>query len=254
MRNKWWAKLLRIVGIVLMSLTAAFTLMGGAGTTCVALNPTGYEGKFAGIASFQWLWILFVLFGVAAGIMGVRAVVMLIKGRKHAYRAVIISLLLGTIINTVHMFASRALRGASMPVDGVLYTNVLTLLVFLLFRIPGIWQGINFEKSIDNKQVTKNAAAIALVAVGLLSLTIQFMMIPTHTISGFNYADVWHVALSTLGGSLILAGVLTPLSAWTTFTRGRGNRVLLTGGALHTILCQTQRHTTKIQSHVGDIT
>lgn len=49
MRNKWGAKLLRIVGIVLMSLTAAFTLMGGVGTTCVALNPTDYEGKFAGL-------------------------------------------------------------------------------------------------------------------------------------------------------------------------------------------------------------
>ena len=69
---------------------------------------------------------------------------MLIKGSKHAYRAAIIALLLGTIINAIHMFASRALRGASMPVDGVLYTNVLTLLVFLLFRIPGIWQGDQF--------------------------------------------------------------------------------------------------------------
>ena len=214
MRTKWWAKLLRIVGIVLMSLTAAFTLMGGAGTTCVALNPTGYEGKFAGIASFQWLWILFVLIGIAAGILGVRAVVMLIKGCKHAYRAVIIALLLGTVINAVHMFTSRALRGASMPVDGVLYTNVLTLLVFLLFRIPGIWQGINFEKPSDNQQVSRNAAAFALVAVGLLSLTIQFMMVPTHTISGFNYADVWHVALSILGGGLILSGVFAILSPY----------------------------------------
>ena len=218
MRNKWWAKLLRMVGIVLMSLTAAFTLMGGAGTTCVALNPTGYEGKFAGIASFQWLWILFVLFGIAAGIMGVRAVVMLIKGSKHAYRAVIIALLLGTIINTVHMFASRALRGASMPVDGVLYTNVLTLLVFLLFRIPGIWQGINFEKPIDNQKVSRNAAAIALIAVGMLTITIQFMMVPTHTINGLNYADVWHVALSILGGGLILSGVLTTLSPYSSET------------------------------------
>jgi len=212
MRTKWWAKLLRIVGIVLMSLTAAFTLMGGAGTTCVALDPTGFGGKFAGIASFQWLWILFVLFGVAAGILGVRAVVLLIKGSKKAYRAAIIALLLGTIINAIHMFASRALRGSSMPVDGVLYTNILTLLVFLFFRIPGIWQGVNFEKPSVNQQAGRIAAVIALVAVGLLSLTIQFMMVPTHTISGFNYADVWHVAFSILGGGLILLGFLIALS------------------------------------------
>jgi len=49
-RHKGWAKTLRIIGIVLMSLTAALTILGGAGTSCVALNPTGYEGKFAGIA------------------------------------------------------------------------------------------------------------------------------------------------------------------------------------------------------------
>lgn len=214
MRNKWWAKLMRIVGIVLMSLTAAFTLMGGAGTTCVALNPTGYEGKFAGIASFQWLWILFVLIGIAAGIMGVRAVVLLIKGSKKAYRATIIALLVGTIINAIHMFASRALRGSSMPVDGVLYTNVLTLLVFLFFRIPGIWQGVNFEKPSVDQQAGRNAAAFSLVAVGLLTITIQFIMVPTHTISGFNYADVWHVALSILGGGLLLSGAFIILSPY----------------------------------------
>ncbi len=224
MRNKWWAKLLRIIGITLMSLTAAITLLGGAGTTCVAFNPTGYEGKFAGIAAFQWLWILFVLFGIAAGIMGVRAVIMLIKGNKYAYRAVIIALLLGTIINLVHMFASRVLRGASMPVDGVLYTNVLTLLVFLLFRIPGIWQGINFEEPTDNQQASKNAVAFALIAVGLLCLTIQFLMTPTHTIGSINYANVWHMTLSTLGGSLILAGVISLLSTHISLARVRSFR------------------------------
>jgi len=208
MRNKWWAKLLRIVGIVLMSLTAAFTLMGGAGTTCVALNPTGYEGKFAGIAPYQWLWFLFVLVGTAAGIMGVRSVVMLVKGRKHAYRAAVIALLVGTVINAIHLISSRALRGASMPVDGVLYVNVLTLVVFLLFRIPGIWQGVNYEKPADTKQKSRDAAGIALAAVGLLTLTIQFLMVPTHTIGGFNYADAWHLTLSILGGGLMIAGVI----------------------------------------------
>jgi len=211
MRNKWWAKLLRIVGIVLMSLTAAFTLMGGAGTSCVALNPTGFGGKFAGIASFQWLWILFVLIGVAAGILGVRAVVLLIKGSNKAYRSAIIALLIGTIINAIHMVASRSLRGASMPVDGVLYTNILTFFVFLLFRIPGIWKSVNFEKTIENEQTGRKAAAFSLMIVGLLTLTIQFMMAPTHTIDGINYANVWHVVMSIIGSGSILAGVLTTL-------------------------------------------
>jgi hypothetical protein len=209
MRSRWWNKLLRIIGIVFMSLTAAFTLMGGAGTTCVALNPTGYDGKFAGIAPFQWLWIIFVLVGVAAGVMGVRAVVLLIKGTKNAYRYTIIALLIGTGINLIHMIASRLLRGSSMPVDGVLYTNVMTLVIFLLFRIPGIWQGVDYEKPAGEKKTGKQAAAVAFVGVGLLSLTIQFLMAPTHTIGGINYANVWHTTLTALGLVLILAGVTT---------------------------------------------
>ena len=208
MRNKWWAKLLRIVGIVFMSLTAAFTLMGGAGTSCVALNPTGWDGKFAGIAPFQWLWILFVLVGVAAGIMGVRAVVLLVKGTKNAYRYSLIALILGTVLNAVHLFASRALRdGSSMPVDMVLYTNLLTLFIFLLFNLPGIWEGVDYEKPEGEKKTGKQAASIAMGAVGILSLTIQFLMAPTHTIGGINYADVWHTTLTLLGLVLILGGV-----------------------------------------------
>jgi hypothetical protein len=207
-RNKWWAKALRIVGIIFMSLTAAFTLMGGAGTSCVALNPTGFGGKFSGIAPYQWLWIVFVVVGLAAGIMGVRAVVLLVKGTKNAWRYALIALLIGTVINAIHLLASSALRGGSMPVDGVLYMNVLTLVIFLIFRIPGIWQGVNYEKPAGEKKTGQQAAAISLVAAGLLSLTIQFMMAPTHTINGFNYADVWHAALTLIGITLILGGLI----------------------------------------------
>ena len=212
MRNKWWAKLLRIVGIVFMSLTALFTLMGGAGTSCVALNPTGYDGKFAGIAPFQWLWILFVLIGVAAGIMGVRAVVLLIKGTKNAWRYSMIALVLGSILNAVHLVASRALRGgSSMPVDMVLYTNVLTLIIFLIYHFPGIWESVDYQKPEGEKKTGKQAAAIALGATGLLSLTIQFLMAPTHTIGGINYADIWHATLTLIGLALILGGAATAL-------------------------------------------
>jgi hypothetical protein len=219
MRNTWWAKTLRILGIVLMSLTAAFTLLGGAGTTCVALDPTGWEGKFAGIAPFQWLWILFVLLGLAAGIMGVRAVVLLVRGRKNAYRYALIALLLGTGLNLIHVFVSRALRGASMPVDAVLYTNVLTLVVFLLFRLPPVWQGVNYAKSDSEKETGKHAAAISLVLVGLLTLTIPYLMAPTHTIGGVNWADAWHTTLTLLGAGLILAG--TGLGAYRQFAPAR---------------------------------
>lgn len=212
-RDKWWAKLLRIVGIVFMSLTALFTLLGGAGTSCVALNPTGFGDKLAPIARFQWLYILFVIVTVAIGVMGVRAVVLLVKGRKNAYRYSLIALLAGIVVGAVHMAFSRTLRGgSSMPVDMVVYTTVLTLIIFLLFRIPAIWQGVDFAKPEGENKTGKQAAAIALGATGLLSLTIQFLMAPTHTINGINYADVWHTALTLLGFALILGAAVTAVN------------------------------------------
>lgn len=214
MRNKWWAKILRIVGIVLMGLTAAFTILGGAGTTCVALNPTGYEGKFSGIAPFQWLYILFVLVTIVVGVMGVRAVVLLVRGAPQAYRYALLVLIAGVVVGGIHMVVSRSLRGGSMPVDAVLYTTLLTLIVFLLFKLPGIWQGVDFEKPAGNDQAGRTAAAITLTLSGLLTLTIQFFMAPTHTISAINYADAWRLTLNLLGVGLILAGMIYAFSSY----------------------------------------
>ena len=69
--NSFFAKFLRFIGIALMGLTAAFTLLGGAGTTCVAINPTGFGESMAPLAKFQWLYVLFVLAGVAIGVWAV---------------------------------------------------------------------------------------------------------------------------------------------------------------------------------------
>lgn len=212
MQNKLWAKVLRIVGIVLMGLTAVFTIMGGAGTSCVALNPTGFGGKFSGIAPYQWLYLLFVLVTVAIGILGVRAVVLLVSGTRNAYRCSLVALAAGLVVGVIHIITSRVLRGGSMPVDGVVYVTFLTLVVFLLFRIPSVWQGVNFEKPANQGQVNKTGMVIALIATGLLTLTIQFFMAPTHSINGINYADIWHVALSMLGMGQIIVGLVVTLA------------------------------------------
>jgi hypothetical protein len=206
-QNPWWGKTLRIAGIVLMSLTAAFTLLGGAGTTCVALNPTGFGGRFAGIAPFQWLYVVFVLVTVAIGAVGVRAAVLLVNGARQAYRWAVLTLAAGTLVGAIHMAASRALRGGSMPVDMVVYTTIFTLMVFLIFRLPGVWMALGFESPAASAKRSKSASAIALAATGVLSLTTQFLMAPTHTINGINYADAWHAALTIIGAALLLAGI-----------------------------------------------
>ncbi len=137
------AKVLRFVGILFMSLTAAFTVMGGVGTSCAALFPTKWD-SMAPLAPFQWLYILYVLVTTAIGVLGIRAVIALVKGRKGAYKSALIALVLGLVVGVIHILTSRALRGSSMPVDAVVYITVLTLVIFLIFRIPAIWAGVDY--------------------------------------------------------------------------------------------------------------
>jgi hypothetical protein len=202
--NSFFAKTLRFIGIVLMALTGGFTLLGGIGTTCAALFPTNWD-SMAPLASMQWLYILFVLSGIALGVFGIRATVMLIKGADKSYRDALTVLIAGVVIGFVHVFVSRALRGKSMPVDAVVYTTVLTLVIFLLFRIPAIWQGVDFTKgSIKSNKPAGGAAAILL---GMLTLTIQLSMASTHTWDGVNYADAFNASMTLTGTMLILCGL-----------------------------------------------
>lgn len=198
-------KFLRFIGILFLSVSALFNIAGGAGTTCVALNPKGYGPKFAGIAQFQWLYILYVLVTVAFGVMMVRAVVLLIKGRDNAYRYSLIALIGATVVGVIHIITSRALRGSSMPVDGVVYATVLTLVIFLIFKIPSVWEKVDFTKA--RKKDSETSGGAAAIVVGVLSLTIQYLMAPTHTINGVNYGDAFHLTMTVVGVGLLVLGV-----------------------------------------------
>lgn len=202
--NSFFSKLLRFVGIVLMAMTGGFTLLGGVGTTCVALNPKGFGASMAPLAPFQWLYILFVLAGITLGAFGIRATIMLIKGADKSYRDALYVLIAGVVVGFLHIAVSRALRGKSMPVDAVVYTTLLTLVIFLLFKIPSIWQGVDFvkAKASDNK---KAGGAVAIV-LGLLMLSIQSTMASTHTWGGVNYADAFNTAMTMIGFGLLFLG------------------------------------------------
>ncbi|GJM42673.1 MAG: hypothetical protein DHS20C20_29550 [Ardenticatenaceae bacterium] len=198
-----FGKILRIIGIILLGITAVITLLGGIGTTCVALNAANYEGMEA-IAQYQWLYIFYVLSGIVIGVLGIWVAVALVRGKPHAYRNTLIVLLAGLLIGGLHMATSRALRGSSMPKDFIVYATGLTLIVFLLFRIPGIWQRINLDGHDDH--VTGLGAGAALIVGGIATLTVQLWAGPTHIINGINYADVWHIPLTIIGWLAVLLG------------------------------------------------
>jgi hypothetical protein len=201
--NSFPAKLLRFIGIVLMALTGGFTLLGGAGTTCAALAPTKYDSMKA-LAPYQWLYILFVLTGIAIGVWGIWAAVKLVRGTPDSYKMSLQALIAGVLAGGFHVYISRLLRGKSMPVDAVVYTTLFTLIIFLLFKIPAIWQGVDFAKA--KARENKKAGGAAAIVVGLFTLTIQYTMGSTHTWGGVNYADAFNTAMTIVGIGLLLLG------------------------------------------------
>jgi hypothetical protein len=212
-QNTWWGKTLRFIGIVLMALTGGFTLLGGIGTTCAALFPTKWE-SMAPLAPFQWLYILFVVTGIFLGVWGIRATIRLIKGTDKSYRDALMVLIAGVVIGAIHIFVSRLLRGKSMPVDAVVYTNILTLAVFLLFRIPFLWKGVDFQKG--DPKTGRLAGGAAAILLGLMTLTIQYTMGSTHTWNGVNYADAFNLVMTVIGAGLLLfgTGILVGVNGW----------------------------------------
>lgn len=202
--NSFFAKFLRFIGIVSMALTGGFTLLGGIGTTCAALAPAKYDSMKA-LAPFQWLYILFVLLGIAIGIWGIWATIKLVRGLPDSYRMSLQALVAGVLVGGLHIYMSRMLRGKSMPVDAVVYTTVLTLIIFLLFKIPAIWQGVDFAKAKASEG--KTAGGTASILVGLFTLTVQYTMGATHTWGGVNYADAFNTSMTMIGIALLLLGV-----------------------------------------------
>lgn len=213
--NSFLAKFLRFIGIALMALTGGFTLLGGIGTSCAAFNPVGFGESMAPLAPFQWLYILFVLTGIMIGVWGIWATIKLVKGTSDSYKMSIQALASGVVVGFIHIYASRALRGKSMPVDAVVYTTVLTLIIFLIFRIPSIWQGVNFDRGESNG----TAGGTAAIILGIFTLTIQHTMASTHTWGGVNYADAFNFGMTITGVGLLLLGTAILISGRVTVQR-----------------------------------
>ncbi|MGM0374341.1 MAG: hypothetical protein ACQEQQ_07995 [Chloroflexota bacterium] len=204
-KSKVPSSILRYITIGLMSLTAAFTLLSGVGTTCVALAAEKF-GSMSVLAPYKWLYMIFVLLTLVVGILGVRSSIMLIKGRPSAYRSSLLALILGILVGGAHIIASRRLRGSSMPVDAVVYTTLITLIVFLFLRIPKIRDRVNLED--NNQKHSDMAGGISAFVVSGFILSIQYWMTPSHTIQGTNYANAFQTSLMGIGIGLGLCGMV----------------------------------------------
>lgn len=197
-------KFLRFVGILLMGLTAALTILSGIGTSCVAIDATRYD-SMKSLADYQWLYIFYVLATTAIGVWGVRVTIALVRGKDNAYRDALIMLVAGALVGVVHIVTSRALRGSSMPVDVIVYATVFTLAVFLMLGFPKISQMVDFEQDGDGGRTS--AGGMTSIVAGMLCLSVHMWAGPTHLLGGINYADAFHTKMMISGAFLIVLGV-----------------------------------------------
>lgn len=202
--NDKLGKVLRTIAIILMGLTAAMNILGGAGTSCAAFFIEKYP-SMAELTDYRWLYQALVITTVPLGIAGVWAIVALLRGRRRAYRNTLIILTIGTLLGAIHMVASLQLRGKAAPANMKLYINVLTLLVFVLFRLPGIRDRVGF-KSGDGADKT-TAAGLSAIVTGCVMLSTATWAGPSHTYQGANWVHLFQAPLDICGALLLAVGI-----------------------------------------------
>jgi len=206
-------KTLKVVAIILLGMTAAMNLLGGAGTYCAAFsNNVGYRMAFKAIMDYRWIYQIVMVTTILTGIAGVMALMNLIKGKPGVYRFTMIVLIIGTLLGGTQFFASMILRGKATPANVKFFTNLATLVFFLVMGLPGIKDKIDFSKPSDKSEMNSAGGLVAFLA-GITTLTIFAWAGPSHTFFGENWVFVFEWPLVVIGTVLIVGGFLTVLRA-----------------------------------------
>jgi hypothetical protein len=203
--------ILRIIAIILVGLTAAFTLLGGVGTTCVAFNAEKYGRAFATFVPYKPTYQIFVYVSLAAGIAGLAAAFAMVRGYKWAYWGALITVLVSLVVAAVHMYYSSTLKGVSFfatpPENMRFYAAVITLLFLLLLRLPGIWQWANFTLPWRGRGSASAAGGLTAFVAGVITITTPLWAGAPHMLDGYNLVNVLQVPLTVVGWGLVLAGL-----------------------------------------------
>lgn len=200
------SRFLRIVAIVSLSLTAAMTLLGAIGTTCVAFFAENFGPSMAPLIPVKPIFQVLVFISLIAGVYGVFSIIRLVKGRHKAYQQTLIFIIIGLVASGVQFYYSLTLRGSTAPNSMRLYLTAITLVIMLLFRLPGIWQRSGFDSVSSGKNKRDGAGGLALLLCGLVTISTPIWAYPTHNINGSNTVNVLFWPLLLVGAFLILVG------------------------------------------------
>jgi len=205
------AKILRVIAILLLGMTAAMNLLGGAGTFCAAFSSNvGYRMAFKAIMDYRWIYQIVMVLTIPTGIAGIMALVKLIEGKSDAYRFSIIILIIGTILGATQFIASTVLRGKATPANVKFFINIATLVYFAILQFPEIRQKLDDSGPVDKSEKNSASGLVAFIA-GILTLTVFFWAGPSHTFFGENWVFVFEIPLLISGTILTVGGFLIVL-------------------------------------------
>jgi hypothetical protein len=211
-------KILWVVAIIFMGLTATMNLLGGTGTVCAAFLTDNYPSMSA-LMDYRWLYQALMILTVSIGILNIWVLISLIKKRENSYRNAVILLIIGTVIAAIQVYASLALRGKAVPANMKLYTNAITLILFLILRAPGIREWVDFSTPASQSE-KKTAAGAAAIVAGLVTLSVFGWVGASHTYMGENWVEVLQTPLIIAGTLLTIGGLaLMSYAAQSNFQR-----------------------------------
>ena len=194
--------LLRSLAILLMALTVLFTLMGGIGTTCVAFGAEKYTSML-GLVPYKPLYQILVFVSIVAGVWGIIIMRNLVRGGAKLYRNALLMLITGAVTSGIQTAVSQAVRGSSAPVNVRFAITAFTLIVFLLFRLPPLWNKLQFTQSMG-KGAKDRASGAALMICSIITLSTYYWTQSSHLAA---WIDVIRMPLLVGGWTLAVTGI-----------------------------------------------
>lgn len=207
--NTKMGKFYKIVAIIFMAMTAAMNLLGGAGTVCAAFLTKQYPPMWS-LLDYQWLYQFLMITTILTGIAGIWATIKLIRGGATVYRNALIVLIIGSLLSVTQYIASMLIRGAATPANVKFYTNFITLLIFLAFKLPALRERVDFTSGTKSKGISGGLAAFV---AGTLVLSTFAWVPPSHTYQGDNWVLVLEIPLMLSGFLLLFGGLITLIQA-----------------------------------------
>jgi len=204
--KKDYTGVVRGILVVFMGLTAVFTLLGGVGTVCVAWFAENWR-PFAVLAEYASVYQVCTVITLAAGLAGFVATFALLRGEKWAWSASVITLLVGFGTAATKMYYSNMLRGSTSPTNFRCYVTVLTLLIFLITRLPAIWKKVDLTKAPERFGSWATPTGITLFVGGLVAITTPMWAASIHVVDGFNLVNVIRTELLLGGGLAVVSGI-----------------------------------------------